>query len=95
MKAQAQWRSRYLLKIQLWLSNTGEREHIADQSFRPVVQSNIDGHAMAGLSRWKPEFIPRPVTVGFVMDKVALDRFFSENFCCAPYSLIQVSRALH
>jgi hypothetical protein len=50
---------------------------------------------MAGLSGRKPGFIPRPVTVGFVMDKVALDRFFSENFCYAPYSLMQASLALH
>jgi hypothetical protein len=42
----------------------------------------------------KPGFSPRPITIGFVMDEVALDRCFCENFCYTPYSLIQLSLAL-
>jgi hypothetical protein len=60
---------------------------------RPVLW-NIGGHAMASLSRRKPAFSLRPVNVGFVMDEVALDRCFCENFYYTPYSLIQVSLAL-
>ena len=60
---------------------------------KPVLK-NIGGHAMASLSRRKPVFSLRPVNVGSVMDEVALDRCFCENFCYTPYSLIQVSLAL-
>jgi hypothetical protein len=35
---------------------------------------------VAGLSPWGPEFVPRSIHVGFVVDKVALGQFFSEFF---------------
>jgi hypothetical protein len=48
---------------------------------------------VAGLSPQRPGFEPRSIHVGFVVDEVALDRFFSE-FVGFPLSIYHSTVAL-